>query len=288
MILITGATGTNGSEIVKQLVAAGARVRALVRNREKAALAFKGLDVELVEGDFARPETLDAALQGVEKALLLSAVHTHQVEWQGNFIEAAKRAAHAPHVVKFSAMGANPDSPIRLARWHGQTEKQLEQSGLPYTHLRPTSFMQNMLWSAQSIVMQGAFYMPMKDARASHVDVRDIAAVAVKVFTESGHEGKSYEITGPEALSYSEIAEKLSAVTGKKVTYVNVTPEDWKKGMMAAGMPEWYADVVTELYSALSGVRSAPVTNVVAEVAKKEPISFDQFARDYAHVFKGQ
>lgn len=285
MILITGATGTAGSEIVKRLSAVGKPFRVLVRNREKAA-RLAGPGVEIAEGDLGKPDSLDRALEGVEKALLLSSPDPKQVELQGNFIQAAKRAG-VKHVVKFSAMGAAADSQMTLARWHGQTEKQLEQSGMAYTHLQPNQFMQNFLGFAPSIAAEGVFYAPLKQARSSVVDVRDIAAVASAVLTGAGHEGKTYVITGPEALTYAQIAEKLSTVAGRKVNYIDVTPEQSKAGMIAAGMPAWLADAVNELYIPWSQGAGATTTNVIREVAGKQPTGFDQFARDHAAVFRG-
>ena len=285
MILITGATGTSGTEIVKQLSALEKRFRILVRNREKAA-SLAGPGIEIAEGNLSQPQTLDRALAGITRALLLSSPDLRQVELQGNFIEAAKRAG-VKHVVKFSAMGADVNSPLTLGRWHGQTEKQLEQSGMAYTHLRPNQFMQNFLGFAPSIARQGVFYAPMKGARSSLVDVRDIAAVAAAVLTGAGHEGKTYGITGPEPLSYAQIAKKLSAILGRKVAYVDVTPEQAKSGMTASGMPEWLADAINELYGQWSRGAGEVTTNVVREVAGKQPINFDQFARDHVAAFRG-
>jgi uncharacterized protein YbjT (DUF2867 family) len=285
MILITGATGTNGREIVKQLSAKGAQVRALVRNSSKAA-NLKELGVEIVEGDFDKPETLDAALKGTEKALMLPPTDLRAVELQRNFIEAAKRAG-TKHIVKFSAMGADPDSPMHIGRWHGETEKLLEVSGIPFTHLRPNAFMQNMLGFAPTIASQGVFYQPGGDAPVSHVDVRDIVAVAVKTLTEEGHTGKSYTITGSEALTFDQVAEKLSAAIGKPVKYVNVSPEDFKQSLMKWGQPDWLADTLNELYEMYRNGWGDEVTDVVTTVAKKQPISIDQFFQDHIQAFTG-
>ncbi len=284
MILVTGATGTNGYEILKQLSTTDAQVRAFVRNPKKA-LMLKELGVEVVIGDFNEPETLNAALKDVEKALLLSTPDLLQVKLQGNFIKAAKDSG-IRHVVKFSALGANLNAPAAILKWHGQTEKQLEETGIPFTHLRPNLFMQNMLRVAQTIATQRIFYDRVGDAKFSLVDVRDIAAVAVKVLTEEGHEGKVYSITGPEVLSFGEVAEKLSIAIENKVTYVSVSPEEYKKRILERGVQEWFVDAVNDIYSYYSEGMGMIVTNVVAEVALKQPISFDQFAKDYAQRFK--
>lgn len=286
MILLTGATGTTGSEIVRELAAAGAKqVRALVRNAEKAAF-IRGAGFEVVEGDFDRPETLGAALAGVERALLLTAPDPRTVEHQRAFIEAAKRAG-TRHVVKLSAIGADANAPDGFTRWHGQAEDLLKASGLAWTMLRPNTFMQNLLGQARAIADGGVIYQPAGDARASFVDARDIAAVAARALVEEGHEGKSYDVTGPEALSYGEVAEKLSAATGRPVRYVSITPDEFRAGALAAGLPEWLADALGVLNENFAAGKWSQVTNVVREVGGREPTTFDRFARDHAGAFGG-
>lgn len=287
MILITGATGYIGSELVQQLKAAGTKVRMLVRNHQKAA-ALEGPGVEIVLGDFDKPETLDVAFAGVEKAFLLSSAGPDMVDLQGNFIQAAQRAG-TRHVVKVSSGGIRVDgsSPVEDGRWHREVEKQLEESGVAWTHLRPSFFMQNIeRYFAPTIKEQGAFYAPMGDTKAAMVDVRDIAAVAVTALTTPGHEGKAYVVTGPKALSLYEVAEKLSAALEKQVNYVDVPTPDYIKQMQDAGQPEWLITIMSELSLGLEAGGSAEVTNVVTEVAKKQPISFDQYLREYASAFK--
>ena len=183
-------------------------------------------------------------------------------------------------------IGAAAESPVRFLRWHWQTEKQLEQSGIAYTHLRPHYFMQNTLGFAGTVAGQNAIYVPMKDARISMVDVRDVAAVAVATLTQPGHSGKTYDVTGPEALSFTQVAEKLSTALGRKVTHIEVTPAVAKQGMMSAGFPEVLADGVLELNAGWNGGGAAYVTRVVAEVGKVQPHTFDQFAREFAPAFQ--
>ena len=157
MILITGATGNNGRELVRQLVAAGQRVRALVRNPAKAA-ELNGPNVELAVGDFDHPATLDAALRGVDKAFLLTPVAEHFAEWQSAFIEAAQRA-ELKHLVKFSGMGADSNAKVELLRLHGETDNLLRNSGVPFTILQPNSFHQNILSSADTIKTAARFLL---------------------------------------------------------------------------------------------------------------------------------
>jgi uncharacterized protein YbjT (DUF2867 family) len=283
MILITSAPGNNANAVIRELTTAGVRVRALLRNPNSAG-EIKGPLVEVAVGDFLNPASLDAALRGVEKAFLIPPTDPRSVEMQANFIRAAKRAG-TRHVVKLSVNGADVNSPVRVARWHAEGEKELEASGIPFTHLRPNAFMQNFLGLAPTIVSQGEFYQPAADGKVSHIDVRDIAAVAAKALTEDGHQGKTYVITGPEALSYDEAASKISKAIGKPVKYVNVTPEDFKKSLLGWGIPEFMADGLNEFYAAIRAGYCAVVTNTVKEVTQRKPISFDNFVRDFADAF---
>jgi uncharacterized protein YbjT (DUF2867 family) len=283
-ILVTGATGNVGGEVLKQLAGLRVSVRALVRNRTKAA-AIEGPDVEIVEGDMSKPSTLAPALDGVRKLLLLSSPDPGQAALQNGVIDAAKRAG-VRHIVKVSAMGAALDAPMSFGRWHAEIERYLEQSGVPFTILRPNFFMQNMLMSAGTIVAEGKFYGSMKDGKASFVDARDIAAVAAHALAGSGHEGKSYQITGPEALSFADVARKLAAALKKPVSYVDIPREPLIQAMTGAGMPDWQARAIAELYDWGSQGGFAEVTDVVAKIGKKQPITFDQFASDVAGAFE--
>jgi uncharacterized protein YbjT (DUF2867 family) len=255
----------------------------LVRNPAKAD-SLRLPNVELVQGDLDNPASLDAALAGVERAFIVTAVDQRCVGWFRNFFEAAKRAG-TPHVVKYSGMGAGVANSV-IHRQHFETDEMLRKSGLGYTILQPNSFYQNMLWSAGTIKDHGAFYLPMGDAKQSLVDVRDIADVTVEVLTGKGHEGQTYEITGPEALSYHDVAAVLTRVLGKSVKYVSVPLAAAKESMLKAGMPAWNADAVTEIYSVFATGQYAYTTDVVQHVTGKPPMTFEQFARDHASAFR--
>jgi uncharacterized protein YbjT (DUF2867 family) len=284
-ILVTGATGNVGTQLVKQLQAQKADFKALVHTPGKAK-ALQETGIVVVTGDFDKPETLEAALQGISKVFLLSSPDQRQAELQGSVVKAAKKGG-VKHIVKLAALGTSPKSPVSLLRKHAETEKEIAASGMAYTFLRPHFFMQNSLMFAGTVAKAGAFYGSMKDAKISLVDVRDVAAVAAAALTQEGHENKAYDITGPEALSFHELAEVLSKVTGKKVTYVDVPLEETKKGMVAMGFPQWLAEGLAELYKWFSEGHAAQVTKVVAEVAKKKPYTFEEFVREYAPAFKG-
>ncbi len=283
MILITGATGNNGQELLRQLTAMGQRVRAFVRKPADAA-NLKGPNIELAAGDFDQPETLEAALRGVEKAFLLTPVAERSVHWQRAFIEAARRAK-VRHVVKFSGMGADSRTAPELLRLHGETDDSLRNSGVPFTILRPNSFHQNILSSVDTIKAQGVFYLPLKNAPQSCVDIRDINAVAARVFTSSGHEGMTYVITGPEALTFHQAAEKLSSVLGRNIQYADVPLSAAADGMRRSGMPEWNVRTVTELLGYFASGAAATVTDTIPRLLGRPAISFEQFAQDHRAAF---
>ncbi len=286
MILITGATGTNGRELINQLTQAGHQVRAMVRSRAKAE-QLSGPNVELFEGDFDNPASLSAAFKGASSAFFLSAFARDYKDWFGNFQTPALENG-TPHIVKFSAYGADPESESAILRLHGETDAMLRQSRLPWTILQPNSFYQNMLYSLSSIQKQGAFYLPLGIARQSCVDVSDIGAVAVKALTEAGHAGKTYVLTGPEALTYEEMASKLSTAAGRSIRYVSITPAAAREALLKLGRPAWDVDVLIELYSVFAAGKASEVTRTMQELLHRPPRTFDEYARDFALLLNSQ
>lgn len=285
MILITGATGRIGGATLKQLTSRGVPVRVLLRNPEKAA-AVASPGVETVIGDLAQPRSLETALEGVTSALLVSPLDPRQVELQGNFIDAAKGTGRV-HVVKISGLGTALDSPVRSGRWHAQTEKHLEDSGLPFTHIRPPFFMQNILRFAPTIRVSGEFVGALNQGKVAMIDVDDIAAVAATVLTASGHTGKAYTLTGPEALSYQDVAEKLSQRLGRPITYKNIPLEAMRERLLASGMPEWHVDVQVDFTTALGAGHASTVTDTVEAVTGTPPRTVEQFIREHVALFTG-
>lgn len=284
MILVTGAGGTVGSEVLKQLRQRGAVVRAGFHSPKKAEQA-RAQGVDAVVLDFADRASIAAALKGVDKVFLLGATAPNQSELEINVVDEACKAG-VGHIVKLSVLEA-PGEKVTFARWHRAVEKEIERSGLAYTFLRPNSFMQNFAtYYADTIKSQGAFYLPSGDARVSHVDVRDIAAVAVEALTRPGHEGKAYELTGPEALSNAEVAQKLSAALGTPVKYVDVPPEAFKQGALASGIPEYYADALLDLERFYIEGGAQHITQDVEKVTGRKPRNFDDFAREHAAAFR--
>jgi uncharacterized protein YbjT (DUF2867 family) len=282
-ILVTGSTGTVGSEVVKQLAATGAAIRAAVQLTSNTE-TIRQAGAEPFVMNFADAESVRAALEGVEKAFLLTPVIQDQTGVTAGFVAAAKEAG-LQHIVKLSVLGVDSDSDFLLGKQHRQSERDIADSGIAFTFLRPNFFMQNFLGQT-SIKAQGAFYDSSGDARASHVDVRDIAAIAVAALTESGHESKIYEITGPQALSNFEIADILSSVTGKKIAYVPVSDDDARQGMKAAGMPEWLIEALIELIQIKRAGNAQTISTDVEPLLGRRPIAFEQFARDHVEAFK--
>jgi Predicted nucleoside-diphosphate-sugar epimerases len=278
--LVTGATGKIGREVVRQLTAAGTTVRALVHSPEKGK-ALEQFGAEIVLGDLGQPESMSAALKGTSALFLLSPIHASLAEREQQVIQAAVRAK-LTKVVLLSGRGATLDSPSALVRMHAQSEHALRDSGLMYTILRPDYFMQNMLGYAPSIQARGRFESTHVDAPWCMIDCRDIAAVAVAALTEEGHAGRSYDLTGPQAISIRQASEKLSAGLGKPVSCVEISPETVRERMLAMKAPEW---LVRDMTSApVSGDCLSP-TSAVAEVTNRPPLTFDQFAHDYALAF---
>ena len=284
MIVVIGATGQIGSEVVRQLAEKGEKVRPLIRDPKKAA-QLGHENVMFVLGDLSDPKSLDAAFKGSQKLFLVTNPAPNQVELQRNAIEAAKRAG-IQHVVKVSAVGASKDAPVNMGRWHAQTEEELKQSGLKWTILQPHFFMQNLVGMAGSIKSQGAIYAPVKDGKVAMVDIRDIAKVAVEVLTTPGHEGQTYVITGGEAISFHDAARQIGIHIPKTVKYVDIPPEDARKSMLGMGMPEWLVSDMVTLYGAFAAGYGAATTDVIQKVGKEAPRTFAQFAKDNAELFK--
>jgi len=284
VILVTGATGTTGQHVVAALRRSRTPVRALVRVRSKGR-ALEGLGAELAVGDFDLPKTLGPALQGVDVALLLAPPHPRQVEWQDGFVGEAKRIG-VRRIVKLSGFGADEHSEVPFLRWHGEGERRLEASGLSWTHVRPSMFMQNLLGQATE-VRGGLLALPLSDARVAVVDVRDVAEVAARVLAEEGHERKAYDVTGPEALGGAAMAKRLSDALGWKVEYRDVPPDGFRAGLGEAGLPSWLADAIAALYADFRRGNGARTTDVVSRVTRTPPRPLETFARDHAAVFRG-
>jgi uncharacterized protein YbjT (DUF2867 family) len=282
MILVTGATGNVGSEVVRRLAALNVPVRALTRSLEKTEPIGS---VEWVEGDFTDADSLAKAVQGVEKVVLISPAHADMVAHQLAVLDAAVKAG-VKHIVKLSGLGAGPDAPIRLPRNHYQIENQLKESGIAYTFVRPNLFMQVLIGSASSIESDGAIYAPAGDGAISFTDVRDIAATIVTTLTEAGHENQAYEITGPAALTYAQAAAVIGATIGKPVKYVGVDEESARNAMTSGGLDSWLVEAFLELFGIYrAGYGAAVLSDTVAKVTGRPAHDFSDFANAHRAYF---
>src|SRR5215212_3677865 len=285
-VLITGATGKVGGALLDNLGKTDIGLRALTRDESKAQ-ALRERGVEAVLGDFLKPETLGPALEGVSTVFLLTPIHPQQISQATNVIEAARESGNEPRVVRLSVHQASHEAPTRISRQHAEIEGRLVSSGLPYTLLRPQSFMQNILMTAPTVARQGKIFQPMKDGRLGMIDARDIGEVAAKVLTEGSHEGKTYTLTGPAAISFYDVAEALSEVLGKEVAYINIPLGKAKEAMLNMGLSEWRADALNEYAKAHSEGYSDFTTNVVEQLTGHPATSYKKFAGDFERVFGG-
>jgi uncharacterized protein YbjT (DUF2867 family) len=285
-ILITGATGTVGGAVLDRLGGAGADVRVLTRDASKAR-ALRERGVEAAVADFLQPETLAPALEGVRVIFLLTPISPAQVAQASNVITAARETGRSPRVVRVSVQKAAHDAPMRVARQHAEVEDVLRASGLPYTILRPQSFMQNTLMAAPSVAAEGAIYQPFGRGRLAMTDARDVGQVAARVLTETGHEGRTYTLTGPAAISFEDVARALSEALGKAVRYVDVPLEAAKAAMLRRGISEWLADALIEYAEAHSQGYSDYTTDDVPRLMGHPATPYARFARDFAPHFRG-
>lgn len=279
-ILVTGATGTVGAHVVRELLHLGRPVRAFVRDPDAAA-ATLGDRVELATGDLGDPGSLRRALDGVERVFLCAANHPRQVEWETNVIDVAAEAG-VRRLVKLGASGARIGSPFEFADAHGRIEQQLWTSRLPAVVLHPTFYMSNLLADAETITRHGRLYAPAGDAKVAMIDPRDMAAVAAVVLTERGHEGRTYQLTGPVAVTFAEVAADLSTAIGRPVAYVDVPDEAARARMVGSGVPGWLADQLVILWGLLRAGAAATTTDVVRVLTGRDPRSVAEFGRALA------
>lgn len=294
-ILVTGATGTVGSEVVKQLAAisssSGHKIRAAVHSKNKTG-QLGDKRVEIVDLDYTKPETVAYALNSVDKIFLQTLPTPNVTDISSNLVNEAKKNS-VKYIVKLSAIGASDsESRSTILRLHGEEEKIIEDSGIPYTFLRPP-FMQNFVTQfGHTIRTQNAFYVPAGDAKMSFVDTRDIGAVAAVMLTNTNHgasqqhENKAYDITGQDALSYRQVADILSNEVGKKISYIDITEDDARTGMKQIGMDEWFINIMIELFRIIRAGYGSETTTAVEHITGRKPISFAQFAKDYAEALR--
>ena len=287
MLLLTGPTGSAGSFIANEFAQQRVPLRALVRNRAKLTGLEKVPTVEIVEGDMSSPNSLASALDGVHRVLMISAPTMGMVQTQRAFIDACK-AAGVRHVIKFSGLDARPDTAFPFGLMHKEIEEYLEKSGLAWTHLRPTGFMQEYLREAPSIINEGALYLALGDVRLNPVDLSDVGKVGFALLRDGGHEGARLAMTGPEALTMAEVADRISRATGRTVRYIAVSPMQRRQALIAHGIPRELADALDkQVEERLKGGLESRVDLSTHRLFNLKPTTFLEFAKRNAEAIGG-
>ncbi len=269
-LLVVGASGTVGSELSKQLAAAGHTVR---KATSRTPSAPDQVALNLLTG-----EGRDTAFAGVDRAFFLAPPgHTRQDRLLNPLVDAA-RAQGVQKVVLMSAMGANADeaAPLRVA------ERHLEASGLAFNVIRPNWFMQNFntFW-LHGILTQGQILLPVGDAKGSFIDARDIAAVAAELLVSDRFNGQDFDLTGAEALDHHQVAALLTQATGKAIGYTEIPPEALREGLLAAGLPADYAEFLLTILGYFKAGYSERTTGAVQTITGRAPRTLAQYAADY-------
>jgi uncharacterized protein YbjT (DUF2867 family) len=277
-ILITGATGTVASELLRKLEdVAGVTVRAAVRSAAKGD-GLRRANITPVEFDYERPVSVREALEGADGVFLCTPLDLRSVAFGKALVDSA-RAAGVKRIVKLSAIGSE-EPRIQLGRSHREVEQHIEASGLSYTFLRPTNFMENFV-NYYPPAPDGNIYLPWGNGACSFIAAADIARVAAVVLTKRGHENTSYTLTGPAALTAADVARTIGEASDRAIRYVDVPEPAARKAMLDLGMPEWMVDATMELHAVNKAGHLAAVYGTVQEVTGRAPLSFKTFAQEH-------
>ena len=285
MILLTGVTGKTGGAVANALIEKGVPFRALVRDADKAA-AFKEAGAELIVGDMGDRDVVARALAGIEKAALILPNSQEQQDMEMQFVDLAAEAG-VRHLVKLSSLEARADATSPIPQLHWAVEEHIRATGMECTMIRPNFFMDNLLPAGRTIKSDGNFALPMADGIVVPMDCRDIGAAIAEALTGEGHAGQSYEISGPEQMTFHAIADQFSAVLGKKVEYVNPDPVAYRDRVAPFLSSEWHADAVSHLFGEIrEGVLIPQVNDTFKKLVGREPITFRQFVHDHLAVYQ--
>ena len=284
MILITGATGKTGSATAKSLGEKGETFRALIRNEEKKE-GLESLGGEVVIGSIDNTEVVNQSMQGVKTVLVLLPNSESQLALEKQLVDSAKQAG-VERIVKMSSIEATPDATSPIPKLHLESEEYIKQSGLAWTMIKPNFYMQNLLASAGTIKEQGKIFLPMGDGKTGMIDTTDVGKVLAKVLSEDGHESMNHEITGPEILSFYEVAEIFSQVLGKQVDYVDVPMDAYKETLGQFLTNQWHLDAVIDLFKGIAEGGIEDKTDTFNELMGETPKSLSQFLAENSFIFK--
>ena len=284
MIVVFGATGTIGAPLVAALLAKGAQVRAVTSDPAKVS-ALQADGCEVVVASFDDPDALAKACAGAEKAFLVTPAHLDMRQWKANVIAAAASAG-IKHMVICTGLGASPKARLTFGVWHSDSQELLKASGMDWTLVQPTYFIQNLLWQANSIATDDV-YLDDLGGPVSWVDARDIADVAAEALTGEGHEGKAYGLTGAEALDGAAIAALLSKTTGRTITLRPVSAEDSQAAMIASGMGPEVAKAMVELSALAPKGYLAGVETTIEDMLGRPAKDVETFISENQECFSG-
>ncbi len=284
MILVTGATGNVGGALLSRLSMDGVAARALVRSPERAD-TLRGYDVDLAVGSYEDAASLRAALDGVDRVFLLAPPGERLVEQELAVVQAVQETAPAAHVVALAAAGVDGDGGGRLVDAHRQVVAGLRASGLRTTVLAPSSFMQNLLGQASAVQAGSTLPTTTPDAAVAWVDVRDVAAVAAHVLTSDGHDGATYTITGPEAVTGRQAAEALARVLDRPVAAEPVTTSALREQLSGYGVPAWLVEGLVELTEWQLDGHAAALTDEVDKATGSPARSLELFLGEHRAAF---
>jgi len=288
VILVTGATGQVGYHLMEELADAGAEATAMVRVEAKAA-DLPGSPQHVVASLDDPPPA--GVLRAFDRVFLLSPAHEGQVELETIFIDALVAAGHRPHVVKIAVDGfQDPDCDVRFMRTHRQIAVHLDATGLPVTYLAANLFMENLLEAADTIRDQGTIFAPAGQGRIGFVAASDVARVAARILTDDdgGHEDQTYVPTGPEALSYADVAARVSAVFAREVDYDDLAEAQAKEQMQASGLSPWQVDGNLELFDWIRHGGTASVTSTVRDLTGDDPQAIEDWLSEMRAAFVGR
>ena len=281
MILVTGATGTIGSELLRQLAARGEKARALTRDPDHARVPD---GVEVVRGDYHQPASVAAAMSGASALFAVGVLGPGDADADAALVAAA-RAAGVRRIVKLSAIGTGDPALGPVSNWHLGGEQAVQASGLEWTILRPSSFASNTLSWAAAIHSGNPVPNMTGTGTQGVIDPRDVSEVAAETLLAPGHTGRLYTLTGPELLTTADQAATLSEVLGRPVPTVDVPPDALRAQFLEAGMSETYAEGVLAGTAYVRAGRNAVVTQDAREVLGREPRTYAEWARDHQEAF---
>jgi uncharacterized protein YbjT (DUF2867 family) len=282
-ILVTGASGSVGRVLVRELIKKGKDVRAGIHTSDKSVY-IKMSGVETVSLEFGDYATIDKALQDIKSLFLITPIAREEVEFARRMIDRA-RVWGVEHIVKLSMLNAASIPGTQFTRWHKQAENYIEESGIPYTFIRPNVFMQNFLRYVQP--SGNLVAMPLNNTKVSYIDVRDVAAVGAEVLI-GGKDffAKTLELTGPDAITMDDVADVLSKEVRSHVGYIPISEDVARHILESAGTPYWLLEGMLELYKMEREMMNCNVYSTVEDVTGKKPLGFDRFARDHVEAFK--